>query len=77
MIEILSQSTRKLDETVKRKEYQRSGVGEIWFVDRKAKRLVQHDFTDPANPIVTTYGPSDILTTKKIPGLKLMLNSVL
>lgn len=33
VVEILSPSTRKTDETTKRKRYERFGVGEYWVVD--------------------------------------------
>src|SRR5258708_31594543 len=33
VIEILSPSSRKLDEVIKRKLYERSGVDEYWIVD--------------------------------------------
>lgn len=77
VIEILSPSTRKLDVTIKRLEYARAGVGEIWFVDRKGRKVTVHDFTDCGHPLVRVLVPADTLSTPLLPGLQIPLSPLL
>lgn len=39
VIEILSETTRKIDEIIKRKLYERHGVGEYWIVDPELENV--------------------------------------
>lgn len=40
VVEILSESTRRLDLTIKREAYRKAGVPEIWFVDPDERRVI-------------------------------------
>jgi Uma2 family endonuclease len=69
--EILSPGTRRVDETVKRGLYERSGVREYWVVDPERDTVTVHrrsaDGTLTAAPELTRGG-SDVLTSPLLPG---------
>lgn len=52
-VEVLSPSTARVDRTVKRKRYQRAGVGEYWIVDGEA-RLIERWRSDDERPEIAT-----------------------
>ena len=72
VVEILSESTDHLDRGPKRKNYARTGVDELWFVDPVEKRIevfkLAKDFENPA----ATYSESDSFTSEHFPGLKFL-----
>jgi len=75
VIEIGSPSTRKRDETIKRRLYERAGVSEYWFVDPdletvRVYRLEGHVF---ARPLELSRERDETLTTPLLPGLELPL----
>jgi Uma2 family endonuclease len=75
VIEIGSPGTRKRDETIKRRLYERSGVSEYWVIDPdldvvRVYRREQDRFGRPAELAVET---GDVLTTPLLPGLELPL----
>ncbi|MBR1693398.1 MAG: Uma2 family endonuclease, partial [Lachnospiraceae bacterium] len=47
VLEILSQSTRKKDMTIKLYKYCEAGVKEYWLIDPVKQVLITYDFTDP------------------------------
>ncbi|HEX7809720.1 MAG TPA: Uma2 family endonuclease [Thermoanaerobaculia bacterium] len=73
VIEILSPSTRKLDQTVKLRRYDRFGVDEYWIVDpesetvaiyrRDAMRLVS---VDPGDPLISPLLPGFSLDMRDV-----------
>jgi len=78
VVEILSESSRKTDEIIKRDIYERCGVSEYWIVDPeletvKVYRLVEgryvrvSEFSREADPV---------LTSPQFPGLSIPLNKV-
>jgi Uma2 family endonuclease len=75
VIEILSESTRRTDEMVKRKLYERFGVAEFWICDPvletiKVYRLVAGRF---APPLELALERADTVTTPLLPGLEIPL----
>lgn len=50
VLEVLSESTRKKDLTIKMKKYINAGVKEYWILDPREKRLYTYDFTDEGIP---------------------------
>jgi Uma2 family endonuclease len=77
VIEIGSPSTRKRDETIKRRLYERAGVVEYWFVDpeRDLIRVYRRDGERFAAP-VEMASDADPVTTDLLPGFALSLDSV-
>ena len=78
VVEIGSPSTRKRDETIKRRLYERFGVAEFWVVDPeldeiKVYRLVDGRFERTA---LLSLEQGDVLTSPLLPGLTLRLAEI-
>jgi Uma2 family endonuclease len=75
VIEIASKGTRKRDETIKRRLYERAGVSEYWLVDpmRDIVRLYRRDDQVFGEPLELSRIAGDVLTTPLLPGLALPL----
>ncbi len=78
IVEILSESTRKTDEIVKRKLYERFGVQEYWIVDPeleavKIYRLTEQRYVRAAE---LSRESGDALATPLLPGLQIPLSSL-
>ena len=78
VIEIGSPSTRKRDETIKRRLYEREGVSEYWFVDPELDviRVYLRDVERFGRPRELSLEAGDVLTTPLFPGLELRLADV-
>jgi Uma2 family endonuclease len=78
VIEIASTSTRKRDETVKRRLYERHGVSEYWVVDPELETIRvfrrEGDRLDRALELTSERG--DVLTTRLLPGLEISLTRI-
>ena len=77
IIEIGSPSTRKRDETIKRRLYQRSGVSEYWVVDPELDvvRVYRSEIVFE-RPQELSREAGDLLTTALLPGLELPLGAI-
>ena len=75
VIEIGSRGTRKRDETIKRRLYERSGVSEYWIVDPDIDvvRVYRRSGDSFARPIELSREADDVLTTGLLPDLELPL----
>jgi len=75
VVEIGSPSTRRRDETIKRRLYERAGVSEYWTVDPELDLVRVYRRTDGvfARPIELSAEAGDVLTTPLLPGLDLPL----
>ena len=75
MVEIGSPSTRKRDETIKRRLYERSDVIEYWVVDPDIEvvRVYRRSDQGFARPIEMSAEAGDVLTTPLLPGLEIPL----
>jgi len=80
VVEIASKSTRKRDETIKRRLYQRTGVSEYWVVDPAIEvvRIYRRagDGGGFARPIELSREAGDMLSTPLLPGFKTDLDRV-
>jgi len=78
VIEILSETTRKMDEVVKKKLYERHGVLEYWIVDPDLALVKIYRLTDgryaKAEEVAQERG--ETLTTALLPGLDISLTEV-
>jgi Uma2 family endonuclease len=78
LVEILSPSTRKVDETTKRGLYERMGVDEYWLADpdRETVRVFrrQGERFAPVADLAASRG--EALTTPLLPGLEIPLAEV-
>ena len=78
LVEIVSDTTRRMDEVVKLRLYERFGVREYWVVDPildtvKVYRWVDLVFTKVAE---LSAAASDLLTTPLLPGLEISLPTI-
>jgi Uma2 family endonuclease len=78
VVEILSDGTRKTDEVIKRKLYERHGIAEYWVVDPeletvKIYRTAEKGYTRAAELSRET---NDALTTPLLPGFQIPLSEI-
>jgi Uma2 family endonuclease len=75
VIEIGSPGTRKRDETIKRRLYERTGVSEYWIVDPELDvvRVYRRGGDEFDRPLELRTESGDVLTTPLLPGLDLPL----
>jgi Uma2 family endonuclease len=79
VIEILSDSTRHRDETLKRDRYEQLGVNEYWILDprRKSVRILRRNEQGRfGTPIEVTAAAGDALTTPLLSGLEIDLHDI-
>jgi Uma2 family endonuclease len=78
VVEIGSPGTRKRDETIKRRLYERSGVSEYWGVDPELDviRVYRREAEGFDRPSELSAEAGDILTTPHLAGLEIVLRSV-
>lgn len=78
-VEILSPSTRKVDETIKLRRYGEFGVGEYWIVDPDARLVRVYRQTQAGafgKPLLLAAENGDILTSPLFAGLEIGLGSI-
>jgi Uma2 family endonuclease len=75
VIEIGSPGTRRRDETIKRRLYERTGVSEYWFVDPEIDvvRVYRRAGDGFARALELAHEAGDVLTTPLLPALELPL----
>ena len=78
VVEIASKGTRKRDETIKRRLYERAGVSEYWVVDPEIDviRVYRREGDGFARPIELSREAGDVLVTPLLPGLELPLGRI-
>jgi Uma2 family endonuclease len=79
VIEILSESTRRLDEAVKLEAYERFGALEYWMLDsrRKGADVWERGPGGLRRKPFLSAAAGDILTTPLLPGLEIPLAAIL
>ncbi len=55
IIEILSDSTRKKDMTIKLSKYEKAGVREYWIIDPEKRVILSYVFADEITPTIYTF----------------------
>ena len=77
VLEVLSNSTRRTDEMVKRKLYERFGVAEYWVADPVVDRIRIYRQADAfARAVELSAEAGDSLTTPLLPGLSIPLTEI-
>jgi Uma2 family endonuclease len=78
IVEIGSPRTRRRDETIKRRLYERSGVKEYWIVDPDVDvvRVYRPGEGSYTRPLELSLEAGDTLTTPLLPGLELPLGQI-
>jgi Uma2 family endonuclease len=80
VVEILSPGTRKVDELIKRRLFERGGVREYWLVDPELDlvKVFRRDANGTFPRIAElTREAADVVTTPLLPGLSIALTAVL
>lgn len=77
-IEIFSESTRKTDEIIKRKLYERHGVTEYWIVDPELETVKVYRMTDRGyiRSAELSLESNNTLTTPLLPDLRISLSEI-
>ena len=77
-IEILSPSTRRRDEVLKRRLYERTGVNEYWVVDPRLETVKVHRLVEGKYQKAAELSLEDdaVLTTPLLPDLSLPLREI-
>jgi Uma2 family endonuclease len=75
VIEILSDSTRRLDEILKRRAYEQYGAREYWIVDpsRETAQVWERTAEGLRRKALLSAPAGDVLTTALLPGLEIPL----
>jgi Uma2 family endonuclease len=78
VVEIGSPSTRRRDETIKRRLYERAGVDEYWVVDPELDvvRVYRRSASGFGKPVELSAEAGDRLVTPLLPGFELPLAEV-
>jgi Uma2 family endonuclease len=78
VIEIASRGTRKRDESIKKRLYERSGVVEYWVVDPELDvlRVYIHAAGGYGRACELSAEADDVLTTPLLPGLEMRLTRI-
>jgi Uma2 family endonuclease len=78
VVEILSAGTRKIDEVVKRKLYERYGVREYWIVDPELDTVKINRLTDQGYVRAAELAreANDTLSTPLLPGFQIPLTAL-
>ena len=78
VIEILSETTRRRDEVVKRKLYERFGVAEYWVVDPELETVKCYRLDSQRYVLTGEYvlERDDIITTPLFPTLPIPLTEI-
>jgi len=75
-VEVLSESTKRLDREVKMKQYALHGVSEYWLVDPEGNTVDVHRLKEGEYELAERLGFGDTLTSPLFPGLKLPVTSL-
>ena len=78
VIEVGSPGTRRRDETIKRRLYERDGVAEYWVVDPDLEvvRIYRREDGGYGRPVELSREAGDVLQSPLFPGLSLSLDVV-
>jgi Uma2 family endonuclease len=75
-VEVISESTKRLDREVKLKQYARYGVSEYWMVDPDGNGVEVFRLKEEEYELAERLGFGDTLTSPLFPGLKLVVASL-
>jgi Uma2 family endonuclease len=74
VVEVLSPSTRRLDERVKLAAYRDAGVPEVWLVDPQARTVLVHQLA--GGEWAVEHGPGGMVASAALAGLGLPVDRI-
>lgn len=77
VVEVSSPSTRRLDLVRKRRQYERFGIGEYWFVDLDVDRVEVYRLTDGRYGGPTLYQRGDVISDSVLQDLSVAVDDLL
>ena len=75
-MEVLSESTKRLDREIKPKQYAKYGVPEFWLIDPEGKTVELFRLSQGAYELAERLGFGDTLTSPLFPGLSISVSSL-
>jgi Uma2 family endonuclease len=78
VVEVLSPSTRRRDQTVKLEAYRDAGVAEYWIADPRARTVAVYGLSEDRTSYVELgrYGKEDEAVSALLPGLRVAVNEL-
>lgn len=76
VVEVLSPTTRRLDEKIKLAAYRDAGIPEVWFADPQPRRLSVFHLDQGAYVEVARGGPGGTIGSTVLPGLQVAVDQV-
>ncbi len=76
VVEVLSDSSRRLDREIKPKQYALHGVPEFWRIDPEGKTVEVFRLEESAYELAASLGFGDQITSPLFPGLSLPVSSL-
>jgi Uma2 family endonuclease len=76
VVEVLSESSQRLDREIKPKQYALYGVPEFWRIDPEGKTVEVFRLAEGAYELVASLGFGDTLISSLFPGLSLPVSSL-
>jgi Uma2 family endonuclease len=76
VVEVSSPSTRRLDLVRKRRQYERFGVAEFWFVDLDADRVEVYTLVDGRYGPPTIVGSDGTVEASAVEGLAVAVGDI-
>ena len=76
IVEVLSESTRRYDLTVKMPVYARSGVREMWVADLDARTVAKYAGDGATLALVEVYQSDGVLISDAMPGVAIELGPI-
>ena len=77
IIEVLSPSTRRIDQVLKLNLYMKSGIREYWIMDLEKKRVYQYFFSKDRNlENMEVFGADESITSQFFPDLEIFTKDI-
>jgi len=76
VVEVLSPSTRRVDQFTKFRAYEKATVPEYWIVDPKARLVQLYTLEDQEYGLLGDFMGDEVIESKVLAGLKIMADSL-
>jgi len=76
IVEVLSPSTRRVDQSIKFRAYEKAEVAEYWIIDPKTRLVQLYRIDNQEYVLIGEFMGDEIIESKVLPGLKIMTDSL-